>query len=97
MSKIRLNKQRTLYFISCIFISYIFILYFYFQFILLLLVSEGFCAPKPQDSYGSPQAPAVDSYGAPQAPVCRTEHSPSEIPGAQCSPDAPQCVDQVML
>ena len=47
------------------------------------------------DSYGSPQAPAVDSYGAPQAPVCRTEQSPAPLPGAECNPNPPQCVDQV--
>jgi len=87
---------------------------FYFQFILLLLVTGGYSAPKPQDSYGapaapstygapaadsygSPQAPAVDSYGAPQAPVCRSEQSPSPIPGAECNPNPPQCVDQVLL
>jgi hypothetical protein len=89
-------------------------IFFCFQFILLLLVSEGFAAPKPQDSYGAPaapstygapavdnygapQAPAVDSYGAPQAPVCRTEQSPSQIPGAECNPNPPACVDQVFV
>lgn len=84
-----------------------------FQFILLLLVPGVFSAPKPQDTYGapaapgysapaadtygSPAAPAVDSYGAPRAPVCRTEQSPTQIPGAQCDANAPQCVDQVLV
>ena len=115
----------------------------FFQFILLLLVSDGLAAPKPQDNYGAPpapaynapaaetygapaapeynapaaetygapaapaynapaaeaygapQAPVVDSYGAPQAPVCRVEQSPSPIPGAECNPNAPDCVEQV--
>ena len=77
-------------------------------------MSQGFAAPKPQDSYGAPaapstygapaaesygapQAPAVDSYGAPQAPVCRVEQSPSAIPGAECNPNPPVCVDQVSI
>ena len=66
--------------------------------------------PKPQDSYGPPKAPPVDSYGPPQAevidtygtpaappvtpPTCRTEKSATEIQGAQCYADPPQCVDK---
>ena len=55
-------------------------------------------APPVQDSYGSPQADPIDSYGTPQAPPvapkCRTEKSATEIPGAQCYADPPQCTDQ---
>ncbi len=71
---------------------------------LMIWVKGADAKPKPQDSYGSPRAPAEDSYGSPQAPVedgygaplaepCRTEKSATPIPGAECSADAPQCTD----
>ena len=66
-----------------------------FQVILALgLIGLAAAKPSPQDSYGSPQAPAIDSYGSPQGPTCRTETSSNPIPGAQCNADAPQCQDQ---